>query len=108
MEYKLIRSKRKTIGLYVKPEGLIVRAPLNATKKDIDKVIEKHKKWITAHIGKIQEQKYKSAETLGYEEIKELADKAAIVIPERVDSVKESRGRPKMAYFNRLPLLVTF
>ena len=36
LNYKLIRSKRRTIGLEIRPEGVLVRAPLKASQADID------------------------------------------------------------------------
>jgi len=46
-EYNLIRSKRKTIALHIKDGALEVRAPMKASKKDIDKVVADKEKWIT-------------------------------------------------------------
>ncbi|KYO65524.1 M48 family metallopeptidase [Thermovenabulum gondwanense] len=44
---KIIRSKRKTIGLQVNENGaLIVRAPFQVSEEVILKVIEKHRGWI--------------------------------------------------------------
>ena len=44
--YQLIRSRRKTLGLELRPEGLIVRAPLRATKGQIEYFVEQHRQWI--------------------------------------------------------------
>ena len=46
MNYSLIRSKRKTIALYVRNGGLEVRAPLNMPKRDIDRFIASKEKWV--------------------------------------------------------------
>ena len=44
---RLIRSKRKTIGLQITPEAaLVVRAPKSANIKAIENVIAKHEDWI--------------------------------------------------------------
>jgi predicted metal-dependent hydrolase len=44
---QLIRSKRKTLALIVKPDGsLIVRAPLRASEKAIREFIAQHVEWI--------------------------------------------------------------
>ena len=45
-EYKLIRSRRKTISLEVREEGLIVRAPNRTTKKEADDFVRRHEAWI--------------------------------------------------------------
>ena len=34
--YKLTRSRRRTLGLELRPEGLIVRAPLRAANRQIE------------------------------------------------------------------------
>lgn len=46
-DYTLIRSGRKTIGLRIKDSMLEVRAPLGATKEDIDRVVASKEKWIS-------------------------------------------------------------
>lgn len=44
---QLIRSKRKTLALIVKPDGsLIVRAPLRASRKSIQEFVKKNRGWI--------------------------------------------------------------
>lgn len=47
LEYELIRSKRKTLALYVRQDGRIeVRAPLRTSKAYIDGFVEKKQDWI--------------------------------------------------------------
>ncbi len=44
---QIVRSKRKTLALIVKPDGLlIVRAPLRTSEKAIRDFIEQHAEWI--------------------------------------------------------------
>src|ERR1041385_4265720 len=44
---QIIRSKRKTLALIVKPDGaLIVRAPLRMPEQAIQEFIEKNRAWI--------------------------------------------------------------
>jgi predicted metal-dependent hydrolase len=44
---QIVRSKRKTLALIVKPDGsLTVRAPLRASEKSIREFIEQHAEWI--------------------------------------------------------------
>lgn len=46
-EYELIRSKRKTLALYVRQDGRVeVRAPLRTSKAYIDGFVEKKLDWI--------------------------------------------------------------
>ena len=51
-EYILIRSKRKTIALYVRGGKLEVRAPLKASKAVVDAFIESKEEWISKHLQK--------------------------------------------------------
>ncbi|MDR0913248.1 MAG: M48 family metallopeptidase [Methanobrevibacter sp.] len=50
INYKLIRSKRKTLSLIVRKNGeLEVKAPMNISKKDIDEFVKFKEKWIKKH-----------------------------------------------------------
>ena len=47
IEYELIRSKRKTLSIQVKPNGdVVVRAPLRLAKKHIDEFVIEKADWI--------------------------------------------------------------
>lgn len=51
--HQLIRSKRKTLALVIKPDGsLLVRAPIRASKTVIEDFIEKNRGWIEKHQAK--------------------------------------------------------
>lgn len=51
MEYKLIRSKRKTIELSISDDlEPVVKAPLKMKQKDIDFFVSKYEKWIEKQI----------------------------------------------------------
>ena len=78
VEYKLIRSSRKTIGIEVSPDGVTVRAPYRVPVYEIDEFILSKRAWIRKNIEKDNIQKLARAE------IDELADRALKVIPERV------------------------
>lgn len=86
MKYQIIRSNRKTLGLQIKPEGLIVRAPLRASDAQIQAFVLQNIKWIETHLAKMQEQqkKLENVEPLSMEDIQALARQALQVIPERV------------------------
>lgn len=56
MEYKLIRSNRKTIELSIDDDFLpLVKAPLKMSTEDIEKFVLKHEKWIEKHVSKKRE-----------------------------------------------------
>ena len=46
MEYTLIRSKRKTVAIYVRGKIVEVRAPLKMAKQDIDRFVASRERWI--------------------------------------------------------------
>lgn len=86
MEYELIRSKRKTLAIQIRQGRLIVRAPMRATKQQIDSFVLQHRQWIEAHLAKAQERQ-KEADSIPHltsKDMKALAEKARQVIPKRV------------------------
>ena len=85
-DYRIIRSKRKTIGLEVRPEGVIIRAPYQTSDSDIQRFVLQHKKWIDKHLNMLHEkqERMEKIEPLSMDEIRALADQALKVIPERV------------------------
>ena len=84
--YQLIRSSRKTLGLELRPEGLIARAPIRATKGQIEYFVEQHRQWIRQHQEKLERQKRQEVALppLTGAELKELAERARRYIPEWV------------------------
>lgn len=46
IEYSLIRSKRKTIAIYIKDKSVIVKAPLKTNIETIESFIENKQNWI--------------------------------------------------------------
>lgn len=56
INYSLIKSSRKSIGIIVNTDGsVVVRAPQRATKKEIDDVINKRIDWILKHQKKFEQ-----------------------------------------------------
>ena len=88
MEYRLIRSGRKTIAVQVKDGEVIVRAPNRAPRAQIDAFVARSEKWI---LQKLREQEAcrerlekEGLKKLTRQELEALAQEAARVIPERV------------------------
>lgn len=83
MDFKLIRSRRKTISLQVKDGDIVVRAPLRASKKSIIAFVDSHRDWIEKQ--KIKEEEKKKAlsavEPLSKEETEELMRAAKEYFP---------------------------
>ena len=89
MDVMVIRSNRKTVAIQVNKDlSVTVRAPRRATQKDIERILKEKESWINKHIEKMKEKKaqYDALEVkrLTNAEIQELADKALLIIPERV------------------------
>lgn len=86
IEYKLIRSRRKSIGLNIGAGGLIVRAPYGVSLAEINDVIRKKMTWINGCLERMhqQQEQMQKLPPLTMEDIHRLADKALQVIPERV------------------------
>ncbi|MBQ8961783.1 MAG: M48 family metallopeptidase [Ruminococcus sp.] len=85
--YDLIRSKRKTIGISVKPDGkVVVRAPFKAPSSDIERFVQSNRDWIQRQQSKMLSISRQAAQENPFteEEICEMAEKAAKIIPERV------------------------
>ena len=86
MEFELIRSQRKTLAVEIKGDQLIVRAPVKATKAEINAFLLRNQAWIQKHLALAQQRQKAMAgvQKLTREELQELAEKAAQVIPARV------------------------
>ena len=85
--YNLIRSRRKTLAVEIKSDGqIIVRAPYRMPKKEIDRFVLEKADWIEKHLNTVKKRQAARPQTkrLTSDEIRELADKALIDIPERV------------------------
>lgn len=87
ISYRIIRSKRRTIGLEINEDGLTIRAPKLAKDRDIKDFLMKNETWIIKHLEKYNKKKeeYSKVEKLSEDEIKELANKAVEYIPGRVE-----------------------
>ena len=56
IEYSLVKSDRKTLSIYVEPNGsVLVRAPNNATHEKITEILEKKRLWIYRALVEFQE-----------------------------------------------------
>lgn len=90
LEYTVIRSNRKSICIEISPDLQIkVRAPQKMLDSQIRAFVASKDKWITDHLAIMQERlESQAADTsrkpLSGSELAALAQKAFIVIPERV------------------------
>ena len=91
MEYEIVYSSRRTLSLNIKRGALIVRAPFNAKKRDIEKLISDHRDWIDKHLA-ISRRKEDLYSSLGDDDIKRLKKLAKTVLPEKVKRFAEIMG----------------
>lgn len=81
--YTLIRSKRKTISIVVKPNGEVeVRCPSRCSKREVDAFVVSKEDWIRKHLETIAARPQQPILTA--EELRTLAQEAASVLPGRV------------------------
>ena len=84
---EVVYSNRKSVAIQIKPDGTVVlRAPYGVPKRELNRILEEKSAWIEAHMQEITERKaeQKDIPKFSMQEIKELADKALVYIPERV------------------------
>lgn len=97
MEYELIRSRRRSIGIEVTWDGEVrVRAPYAAPIDKINALLESRAGWIEETRDKIRVRKQQMDQTgikrLNQAELEELADQAAEYIPQRVAFFAKKMG----------------
>ncbi len=82
MEYRLIRSNRKTISIQITPEGeVVVRCPNRLPRREVDRFIDSKAHWIEAHLNKAAQNT--AVPKLTPQELKRLAESAAAEFPLR-------------------------
>lgn len=88
MEYKIIKSNRKSISLIIDDNLMpVVRAPFFESNATIDAFVNKNIKWIESATNhkRVQLEKYNLSDI----EVKELINSAKEYIPERVEYYSE-------------------
>lgn len=91
-EYKLIRTKRKSVSIHIdKNCDIVVRAPLNASKQEIDRIVLDNSGWIDKHMPEAQ-QRMEQSKLITPELIKALTEKAKREIPPRVERYASLMG----------------
>ena len=86
VEYTLIRSDRRTLGLEITPElTVVVRAPRRCSEREIRRFVESHTDWIQRHL-EIQRRRQtaRAARQVTPEQEAQLRRQAAEYIPGRV------------------------
>ena len=86
MEKTVIRSNRKTLGLEIGPQGLIVRAPRRMSDAQIEAFLESRQDWIRVHTEKYaaRQAAVSGVEKFSPEGLQALVRAAKAEIPRRV------------------------
>ena len=86
MEYQVVRSSRKTVAAQITAEGVVVRAPLRMTDKEIAAFVEKNRDKIEKYLerARTRRESLPDEPPLTTEDIKKLANEALDYIPRRV------------------------
>ncbi|MBQ7379876.1 MAG: M48 family metallopeptidase [Clostridia bacterium] len=82
IQYTLIRSDRKTVGMQIKDGQVIVRAPRRLSKAAIDAFVQEHQEWAEKHLA--ASKAAQGLPKLTEQELRMLAEKAVQIIPARV------------------------
>ncbi|MBR3780623.1 MAG: M48 family metallopeptidase [Clostridia bacterium] len=93
-EATVIKSKRKTISIQVKPNEVVIRVPLRMKEKEVEKFVESKRNWIEKHLHSVAEKQklLQNTELYTEEEIESLVSKAKEIIPQKVDFYADKIG----------------
>ena len=93
-EVSVIKSKRKTVSIQVKPNEVIVRAPIRMKQNEIEKFVETKRNWIEKHLQSVSEKQKLLQNTEPYteEEIRSFVAKAKEFIPQKVEFFADRIG----------------
>lgn len=94
LDYTFIRSRRKTIGIIIKPDGSIVlRAPLRCSRKQAEEFLFEKREWILATQKRIIEKRMTvQADPFTKEELAEIRKRAHEILPPMVERISGEMG----------------
>ena len=86
-DYKLIRSKRRTVSVEITEDAtVVVRAPNRMSISEIDRFVELHSEWIDKHLNKVEKRNVKAFDSapISENELNALLILAQAQIPDKV------------------------
>lgn len=87
-DYRIIKTRRKTIGLEISPDlQITVRAPYHLSDVRIREFVESKQTWILKHLAIMQDRQAHDpipAGVISDKELRHMTKEARIIIPERV------------------------
>lgn len=87
MDVRVIRSRRKTVALQILGlNDVVVRAPMRMSNREIEEFVQQNMDWIQKNLKKVAENQKEEEEIVPMTEaeVRELAEQATQLIPERV------------------------
>lgn len=87
IRYRLIRSDRKTLGLEITATGeVLIRAPRFMPEAEIQRLVETKRSWILKALARMEKRTSSQPDTelLSEAELRDLAEEARSVFPDRV------------------------
>ncbi len=92
IDYRIIRSNRKTLSLEIKRSGeIVVRSPMHTTLAVIREFVDSHEDWVQKNLQKVKERE-NSRDDLTDEQIAELRAKAKEILPKKVEYFSQLTG----------------
>lgn len=95
LDYKIVKSKRKTCAIQIHPNSkIIVRTPLSMTNKEIESFVNSKRDWIEKSLKKYETSntEFSNLKALSKEDIYNLKQKAEQIIPSKVDFYASKMG----------------
>ena len=85
MDYKVIRSARRTVTLQIKRGEVIVRAPNRMSERDIERFVKSHSVWIEKNLAEYAKrmQNFENVPPLTEQELQELKKRAKLIFEQR-------------------------
>ena len=93
-EVTVIKSKRKTISIQIKPNEIIVRVPTGMKQDKIEMFVESKRIWIEKHLQSVSEKQKLLQNTEPYteDEIRSFVARAKEIIPKKVEFFADKIG----------------
>ena len=91
IDYRIVRSNRKTLSLEIKRSGeIIVRSPMHTTLAVIREFVDSHEAWVHKNLQKIKERPVENE--LTPEQVADLKQRAKEILPQKVEYFSQLTG----------------
>ena len=87
--YKIIRSRRRTLGVEIRGGEVVVRAPLRCPVWEIERFVRDHLRWIENHLAKAENAKEIRKRLYENKKIAKKMDEKITRVYERVQKISD-------------------